>query len=129
VEARRRNEQIGFPNPENASTDDAIQQLNLRGNMRKRGKVLRDPHAGPGLLMVEGRQYPFSLESVWKSEGPPKPGLAVDIDFGQSEQILAITVVPESELAKEKVEAAAITQKQRGWKFLDKLAAKCGLAR
>jgi hypothetical protein len=25
--------------------------------MAKRGKILRDPGAGPGLLMVEGQQY------------------------------------------------------------------------
>jgi hypothetical protein len=96
--------------------------------MRKRGKVLRDPYAGPGLLMVEGRQYPFSLEPVWKSDGPPKPGLPVDIDFGQSGQILAITVVPESELAKEKAAAAAAGQRS-GASLLNKLAARFGVSK
>ena len=46
--------------------------------MAKRGKILRDANAGPGLLMVEGQQYPFSLEGVWKSEVPPRPGLPVE---------------------------------------------------
>jgi hypothetical protein len=41
--------------------------------MAKRGRVLRDPSVGAGLLMVEGQQYPFALEGVWKSEAAPKP--------------------------------------------------------
>ena len=93
--------------------------------MRKRGKVLRDPQAGPGLLMIEGRQYPFLL-TVWNSEGPPKPGLPVDVQFAQNGQILAVTVVSESQIAKERTEAA---RQGRGWKLLDKLAAICGMTR
>ena len=38
--------------------------------MSKRGMALRDPYAGPGLLIVEGQQYPFVLEGVWGSEAP-----------------------------------------------------------
>ncbi len=93
--------------------------------MRKRGKVLRDPHAGPGLLMIEGRQYPFLL-NVWRSEGPPKPGLPVDVDFGERGQILAITMVPESQLAKERTDVA---RRKSGWRLLDKLAAVLGMTR
>lgn len=40
--------------------------------MKKRGKVLRDASSGPGLLMVEGQQYPFAWNGVWKSETAPK---------------------------------------------------------
>ncbi len=94
--------------------------------MRKRGKVLRDPQAGPGLLMIEGRQYPFLL-TVWKSEDPPKPGLPVDVDFGERGQILVITVVPEPQLARERKEACG--QKKESWRLLDKLAAMLGMTR
>lgn len=76
--------------------------------------------------MIEGRQYRFLLDSVWKSEGPAKPGLPVDVDFGQDGQIVAITVVPESELVKERAEA---TRKKRSWRLVDKLAAICGMTR
>jgi hypothetical protein len=93
--------------------------------MRKRGKVLRDPYAGPGLLMIEGRQYPFLL-TVWKSEGPPKPGLAVDVDFAENGQILAISMVSESQIAKERCAAAG---QKKGWRLLDKLAAWFGMTR
>ena len=96
--------------------------------MRKRGKVLRDPFAGPGLLMVEGRQYPFSLEPMWKSDGPPKPGLLVDIEFGKNGQIVAISVVPETELAKEKA-AAAGAGGRGGATLLNKIAARFGFPR
>ena len=67
----------------------------------KRGKVLRDPHAGPGLLMVEGRQYQFWLNGVWKSDVPPKPGLLVDITFNTRGQIHAIRAVTEAQLEQE----------------------------
>ena len=31
--------------------------------MAKRGKVLRDANLGPGLLIVEGQQHSFALDS------------------------------------------------------------------
>ena len=72
----------------------------------KRGKVLRDPIAGPGLLIVEGQQYQFSMEGVWKSEVPAKPGLAVDVEFGPNNTVIGIIAVPESQLAKEQADQA-----------------------
>lgn len=72
--------------------------------MTKRGKVLRDPHAGPGLVMAEGRQYPF-VDGVWKSDAPPEPGLLVDLDVDEDGQVRAIYVVPEWQLAQEQAGA------------------------
>jgi hypothetical protein len=95
--------------------------------MKKRGKVLRDPRTGPGLLMIEGRQYWFRLEGVWKSEVPPKPGLAVDVKFDNAGQILVITAVSESQLAEEQAERSVDTVKAAGVKILRKIAAKCGM--
>ncbi len=95
--------------------------------MKKRGKVLRDPVAGPGLLMVEGQQYSYSLEGVWKSDIPPKPGLAVDVDFDSAGQIIAINAVPESQLAKEQAEAAMLVAKEKGAAFASGLVAKFGI--
>src|SRR5438477_327433 len=74
-------------------------RLAEEGSMSKRGKVLRDPHAGPGLLMVEGQQYQFLLEGVWKSDVPPTPGLVVDLEFDSQGKISGITAVPESQIA------------------------------
>ena len=95
--------------------------------MTKRGKVLRDPHTGPGLLMVEGQQYPFCLDGIWRSEIPPKPGLAVAVDFDAQGTIAGITVVPESQLAKEQAEAAMSVAKQKGAALAGNLVARFGI--
>jgi hypothetical protein len=105
--------------------------------MKKRGKVLRDPRTGPGptgprlalpgLLMIEGRQYWFCLDGVWKSEIPPKPGLTVDVRLDHAGRILAITAVPDSQLAEEQAERSVDATKLAGVKILRKIAAKCGM--
>lgn len=69
--------------------------------MAKRGKVLRDPHLGPGLLMVEGKQYPFLMEGLWRSEVPAKPGLVVNVDFDTQGNLNGITAVPQAQLDQE----------------------------
>jgi hypothetical protein len=66
--------------------------------MAKRGRVLRDPRLGPGLLMVEGRQYPFLMEGLWRSEVPARPGLVVNVDFDAHGNLNAITAVPECQV-------------------------------
>jgi hypothetical protein len=57
---------------------------------RKRGKVLREPGAGPGLMMVEGQQFPFSLTDLWQSPQPPKIGMSVDAEFDRDGKLVAI---------------------------------------
>jgi hypothetical protein len=94
------------------------------GSMRKRGKVLRDPYAGPGLLMIEGQQYRFFLDGIWKSQSPPKPGVVVDVDLDRNLEILAITAVSESQLEKEQQEAA---REKEPWSFA-KLIPRFGTA-
>jgi hypothetical protein len=95
--------------------------------MKKRGKILRDPSAGPGLLMIEGRQYWFCIEGVWRSEIPPRPGLAVDVKLDHAGQILAITAVSESQLAEEQADRSWDTTKAAGLKVLRKIAARFGM--
>jgi hypothetical protein len=95
--------------------------------MPKRGKILRDPHAGPGLLIVEGRQHQFFLEGVWKSDVPAKPGLAVDVEFDGQGTLNAITAVPESQLAKEQAEIALAAAKQRGAALASSMVARFGM--
>ena len=95
--------------------------------MAKRGKILRDANAGPGLLMVEGQQYPFALECVWKSEVPPRPGLAVDVDFDSTGKISGITAVQEAQLAKEQAEAALKAAREQGGRLFGQIVAKVGV--
>lgn len=96
--------------------------------MKKRGKVLRDTNAGPGLLSVEGQQYPFNLEGLWKSDTAPKPNMAVEVEFGEGNSILSIQSVPESQLAKEQAEVALSAAKEKGLQFASGLASKFGVA-
>jgi hypothetical protein len=95
--------------------------------MTKRGKVLRDPYAGPGLLMVDGQQYSFGLEGVWRSEVPAKPGLVVDVEFDPAAKITGITAVPEAQLAKEQAQLALDAARNKGGELFGKLVAKVGM--
>jgi hypothetical protein len=94
--------------------------------MAKRGKILRDANAGPGLLIVEGQQYPFSLEGVWKSEVPARPGLVVEVELNGN-QVVGITAIPDSQLAKEQAEAAMAVAKEKGAALASGLVAKFGV--
>jgi len=76
--------------------------------MKKRGRILRDPRFGAGLLMIEGRQYPFAIEGVWKSDALPRAGLVVDVDVDGDGRVRAVTVVPDSLLAEEQAQVAFI---------------------
>jgi hypothetical protein len=49
--------------------------------MKKRGRILKDTNSGPGLLSAEGVQYSFTLEGMWRSDYPPRPGMIVDVSF------------------------------------------------
>lgn len=93
-------------------------------SMNKRGKILRDPRSGPGLLMIEGRQYPFCLNAVWNSETEPVPGLAVEVKLDRAGEIVAITTVPESQFVRKQDRRVG-----NGLKVLLAIAAKCGLQR
>jgi hypothetical protein len=75
--------------------------------MTKRGKVLREPTSGPGLLMMEGQQYRFPWD-VWRSVAPPKAGLVVDVELDAQGGVQAVTVVPDSQLTKEQAEASMV---------------------
>jgi hypothetical protein len=96
--------------------------------MKKRGKILRDPRTGPGLLMIEGRQYWFSVADLWKSEIPPRPGLDVEAKFDRAGEILAITAVCDSELAREQRPQSTIPPKTTGAAILRKISAKWGIS-
>ena len=88
--------------------------------MRKRGKVLRAP-GGPGLLMIDGQQYWFSLGDSWKSEVPPKPGLVVDVELDRNLQILGITPVLESRIVKEQAKTAVPEARKKRQQILARL--------
>jgi len=104
-----------------------FRQIEEERTMTKRGKVLRDPYAGPGLLIVEGQQYSFGLEGVWRSEVPAKPGLAVDVEFDPAGKINGITAVPDAQLAKEQAQLALDAARNKGSELFGQLVAKVGM--
>ena len=95
--------------------------------MTKRGRVLRDTTSGLGLLMMEGQQYRFSLEGEWKSKAPPKPGLVVDVELDARGKVQGITVVPDSQLAREQAEAAIGLARQKRENLASSLVARIGM--
>lgn len=95
--------------------------------MKKRGKILRDTSAGPGLIMADGQQYSFSLEGLWKSEEAPRVGMVVDLDFGDQESITGIRAVPESQLAREQAEATMDAARKHGAALASGAVARFGI--
>jgi len=68
--------------------------------VKKEGKILRDTRTGPGLLMLEGQQFPFSLSAAWRSEQLPTRGMPVEVEFDSAGKILAIRPISEIQVAK-----------------------------
>jgi hypothetical protein len=95
--------------------------------MIKRARVLRDATSGSSLLMMEGQQYRFSLAGEWKSDVPPKPGLVVDVELDAHGEVLGITVVPDSQLAKEQTKAAIAQARQKGQNPAASLVTRIGV--
>jgi len=88
--------------------------------MRKRGKVLRDASGGAGLLIVDGQQYPFLIEELWKSELRPRPGMVVEVEFEQYGKIRAVCPLVETQLSS--------TRTKAWWKLPAKLGISTPLA-
>lgn len=97
--------------------------------MSKRGTIMRDPSAGPGLVMVQGQQFHFALEGVWKTETLPRPGLVVDVDFDPAGQVSGITPVPEGKLATEQAKAALQRAREESAALAHGMVARFGVPR
>ena len=76
--------------------------------MKKQGKILRDTRRGPGLLILEGQQFPFSLTAAWRSALLPAPGMSVEVEFDSAGEIMAIRPTSESQVVKIDGRAARI---------------------
>src|SRR5215475_3271594 len=95
--------------------------------MIKRGKVLRDASAGPGLVSVDGQHYQFSLEGVWRSDVPPTAGMTVEVEFAGDASIVGIKQVPDSQIAKEQADAMVKAARQKGGVLVSAAVARFGL--
>ncbi len=72
----------------------------------KRGRILRDTNIGAGLLTVDGTQYTFSLEGMWKSDVPPRIGMPVDVNFDQAGVPETVYAVSDAQVARDHTETA-----------------------
>ncbi|WP_027865664.1 hypothetical protein [Massilia alkalitolerans] len=95
--------------------------------MKHRGKILRDTNTGPGLLSSNGTQHPFTLETHWKSDTPPKVGMVVDVTLDGAGSLAAAMPVAESQLAKEQAELAVQAARAKGGELAASLTARFGL--
>ena len=94
--------------------------------MRARGKVLREPDVGPGLLMIDGQQFRFWLAG-WHSEIAPKPGLAVNVELNRQLEVVRVTAIPEAqqkELAPTPVSESAQKSEGKMFRFLARILAR-----
>lgn len=82
--------------------------------MKQRGKILRDTSAGPGLVMIGTRQHPFDLEGVWQSTQAPAVNMTVEALLDDAGKVVMLSVVSESQLAREAADDAMAAVKQKG---------------
>jgi hypothetical protein len=82
--------------------------------LKVRASILRTPGDGPGLLFVDGRQWPFTLDNLWKSPVAPSINMLVDVDFDGQGNIMAISAVDPQQAAGEKLEHIGGGAQQHG---------------
>jgi len=96
--------------------------------MKAHGKVLREPNSGPGLLIIDGQQFRFAIEGVWRSEAPPKPGLNVEVELDRNLQVTGITAIHDSLIAPAQGEAVIASAKEKEVGLARKLITKLGVS-
>ena len=72
----------------------------------RRGRILRDTAAGNGLVFVDGKQYLFRLEGMWRSEFAPTVNMLVDVEFDERGQLIALRSAPVEAVAAEQTTQA-----------------------
>lgn len=94
--------------------------------MTRRGKILRDTNVGPGLLVVDGTQYPFMLEGQWRSDLPPRVGMMVEVELDSAGTVAGVTAVADSVIAKEQADLAMQAVKEKGGALAGAMVSRFG---
>jgi hypothetical protein len=115
---------------EEPSTGGPLRQLFSApgGIMKARGKVLREPNAGPGLVMIDGQQFRFWLDGIWRSETLPTRGLAVEVELDRSLQVTGMTPIAEPQVVRDQVEAVLSQPKHHRTEIAHGMVHKIGLS-
>lgn len=87
---------------------------------------MRDTNAGAGIVFVNGEQKEFLLEQHWKSGVPPKVGATVDVQFNAQGELMSLSLVDETEIAKEQAQKAAAAATSFAQKYGRSLVARVG---
>ena len=90
--------------------------------MKKRGRVLREPCTGSGLLIVEGQQHWFRPEEVRKAEARLRAGMPVVVTFDRYDHIVEITAVSETQFAEKQGAQSVKTGKAAAMQLLRNIA-------
>jgi hypothetical protein len=84
------------------------------GAPRARGTIIKVPDVTPGLLIVDGRQLPFSLEGRWRSPVAPAANMAVDVELDSAGAVASVSVVDAQQVARERLEQFGGIAQQQG---------------
>ena len=82
--------------------------------VKVRANILRTPGDRPGLLFVNGQQWPFTLENVWKSPVAPSVNMAVNVDFDGQGNIIGITAADAQTAGLETINQIGDAAQQQG---------------
>jgi len=88
--------------------------MNTVNTSNPRGTLIKVPDATPGLLLLNGRQYSFTLEGVWRSALAPAPNQSVTVDLDSAGVVLSVSVVDQQQIAKEKLAEISGVAQERG---------------
>src|SRR6185369_11564179 len=94
--------------------------------MIRRGRILRDTTAGPGLLVVDDTQLLFTRERMWTSANPPARGMVVDVEVNGS-TVVSVEPVRRGQLARERAERVFAAVRQRSATLMHGSVARFGL--
>jgi hypothetical protein len=83
---------------------------------KSRGTIIKVPDANPGILLANGQQQYFTLDRVWKSPVAPSANQAVDVEFDNAGAIIAMTVVDQQQLNKERLNQLGGAAQEHGEK-------------
>jgi hypothetical protein len=85
-----------------------------------RGTIIKTPDTSPGLLVADGQQKTFTLESAWKSQVAPAINMAVDIELDGAGFITRLTAVDPQQAAREKLEQIGGAAQEHGKVVVEK---------
>ncbi|HET9409566.1 MAG TPA: hypothetical protein VFO39_20160 [Candidatus Sulfotelmatobacter sp.] len=92
-----------------------------------RSKIIKVPDASPGLIFINGQQKEFRIENMWKSPVAPAPNMNVDVDLDSNGTIVAVSQVPDAQIAREQAEVALKGATEKGKKLWASAVAAAGL--